>query len=271
MKKKTAFVSGASRGIGKAIALKLASKGYNIVIAAKTAEPHPKLSGTIYTAAEEIEAAGGEALPLVVDIRSEDLVRNALEKADTVFGGIDILVNNASAINLSNTEDISMKRFDLIHSINVRGTYMVSKLAIPYLKKSENAHILTLSPPLNMKPEWFGAHLAYTMSKYGMSMTVLGLADELKKYNIAVNALWPQTTIATAAVKYALGGDAMMDCSRSPEIMADAAFEILNRESKTCTGNFFIDEDLLLGCGVTDLEKYAINPSKTLFKDLFVE
>ena len=271
MKNKTAFVSGASRGIGKAIALKLASKGYNIVIAAKTEEPHPKLSGTIYTAAEEIEAAGGNALPLVVDIRSEDLVRNALEKADAVFGGIDILVNNASAINLSNTEDISMKRFDLIHSINVRGTYMVSKLAIPYLKKSENAHILTLSPPLNMKPEWFGAHLAYTMSKYGMSMTVLGLADELKKHNIAVNALWPQTTIATAAVKYALGGDAMMDCSRSPEIMADAAFEILSRESKTCTGNFFIDEDLLMGCGVTDFEKYAINPSKTLFKDLFVE
>ncbi|MCL4125663.1 UNVERIFIED_CONTAM: hypothetical protein GTU68_004861 [Idotea baltica] len=271
MKKKTAFISGASRGIGKAIALKLASEGANIIIAAKTAEPHPKLSGTIYTVAEEIEAAGGTALPIVVDIRSEELVRNALEKADTVFGGIDMLVNNASAINLSNTEDITMKRYDLIHSINVRGTYMVSKLAIPYLKKSDNAHILTLSPPLNMKPEWFGPHLAYTMSKYGMSMTVLGLADELKKYNIAVNALWPQTTIATAAVKYALGGDAMMESSRTPQIMADAAHNILNRPSKTCSGNFFIDEDLLRGTGVTDFAKYAVNPSKTLFKDLFVE
>jgi citronellol/citronellal dehydrogenase len=271
MKNKTAFISGASRGIGRAIALKLASQGANIIIAAKTSEPHPKLSGTIYTVAEEIEAAGGTALPIVVDIRSEDLVRNALEKADTVFGGIDILVNNASAINLSNTEDLPMKRFDLIHSVNVRGTFMVSKLAIPYLKKSDNAHILTLSPPLNMKPEWFGAHLGYTMSKYGMSMTVLGLADELKQHNIAVNALWPQTTIATAAVKYALGGDAMMQSSRTPAIMADAAFSILSQESKSCTGNFFIDEDVLQKDGITDFTKYAVDPTKTLFKDLFVE
>lgn len=270
MKNVTAFISGASRGIGKAIALKLASAGANIIIAAKTAEPHPKLSGTIYSAAKEIEAAGGNALPIVVDIRSEELVQAAMDAAVKEFGGIDILVNNASAINLSNTEDMQMKRFDLIHSINVRGTYMVSKLAIPYLKKSKNPHILTLSPPLNMKPEWFGAHLGYTMSKYGMSMTVLGLADELKKYGIAVNSLWPQTTIATAAVKYALGGDAMIDCSRSPEIMADAAFEILSRDSKTCSGNFFIDEDLLRESGTNDFTKYAINPSKTLFKDLFV-
>lgn len=271
MKNKTAFISGASRGIGRAIALKLASEGANIVIAAKTAEPHPKLSGTIYTVAEEIEAAGGTALPLVVDIRSEDLVRNALEKADAVFGGIDILVNNASAINLHSTENLTMKRFDLIHNINVRGTFMVSKLAISYLKKSKNAHILTLSPPLNMKPEWFGPHLGYTMSKYGMSMTVLGLADELKKYDIAVNALWPQTTIATAAVKYALGGDAMMQSSRIPAIMADAAFSILSQESKSCTGNFFIDEDVLRKDGVTDFTKYAVDPTKTPFKDLFVE
>ena len=271
MKNKTAFITGASRGIGKAIALKLASEGVNIVIAAKTAEPHPKLSGTIYTTAEEIEAAGGTALPLVVDIRSEDLVRNALEKTDAVFGGIDILVNNASAINLHNTENLTMKRFDLIHNINVRGTFMVSKLAIPYLKKSANPHILTLSPPLNMKPEWFGASLGYTMSKYGMSMTVLGLADELRQYNIGVNALWPQTTIATAAVKYALGGDDLIQSSRTPSIMADAAYSILSRDSKSCTGNFFIDEDLLRKDGITDFTKYAVNPTKTLFKDLFVE
>lgn len=271
MKKKTAFISGASRGIGKAIALKLASKGVNIVIAAKTSEPHPKLAGTIYSVAEEIEAIGGSALPIVVDIRSEDLVQSAMDQAFKTFGGIDILVNNASAINLSNTEDLPMKRFDLIHSINVRGTFMVSKLAIPYLKKSSNPHILTLSPPLSMIPEWFGAHLGYTMSKYGMSMTVLGLAQELKKYKIAVNALWPRTTIATAAVKYALGGDAMIDCSRSPEIMADAAAHILNQDSEVCTGNFFIDEDLLRSIGVTDFTEYAINPTKTLFKDLFIE
>lgn len=270
-KNKTAFITGSSRGIGLAIALKLASEGANIVVAAKTAEPHPKLEGTIYTAARQIEEAGGKALPLIVDIQYEDMVIGAIEKAVDAFGGIDILINNASAINLSNSEQIEMKRYDLMHNINVRGTFMVSKSCIPYLKKSDNPHILTLSPPLNMKPEWFGAHLAYTMAKYGMSMTVLGLAHELKSYGIAVNALWPQTTIATAAIKYALGGDAMMQCSRTPQIMADAAAEILSRDSRSCTGQFFIDEQVLKETGIEDLSGYAVNPEKTLFKDLFVE
>lgn len=271
LKNKTAFISGASRGIGKAIALKLASEGANIVIAAKTAEPHPKLEGTIYSAADEIVAAGGKALPVIVDIQHEDMVQAAIDKAVDQFGGIDIVVNNASAINLSKTEDLPMKRYDLMHNINVRGTFMVSKLCIPYLKKSANPHILTLSPPLNLKPEWFGAHLAYTMAKYGMSMTVLGLAEEFKSVGIAANALWPQTTIATAAVKYALGGDAMIQCSRTPDIMADAALSILTQDSKICTGNFFIDEEVLKDHGVTDFDQYAVNPEKTLFKDLFVE
>ena len=271
MKNKTAFISGASRGIGKAIALKLAQEGANIVVAAKTAEPHPKLDGTIYSAAEEIEAAGGQALPLIVDIRSEDIVKDAVEKAYDHFGGIDILVNNASAINLSKTTELPMKRYDLMQSINVRGTFMVSKYCIPHLQKSSNPHILTLSPPLNLKPEWFGAHLGYTMAKYGMSMTVLGLADELKSDGIAVNALWPQTTIATAAVKFALGGDAMIQCSRTPAIMADAAYAVLSREARNCTGNFFIDEDVLREGGMEDFEHYAVNREKTLFKDLFVE
>ena len=271
MKNKTAFISGASRGIGKAIALRLAQEGANIVVAAKTAEPHPKLDGTIYSAAEEIEAAGGQALPLIVDIRSEDIVKDAVEKAYDHFGGIDILVNNASAINLSKTTELPMKRYDLMQSINVRGTFMVSKYCIPHLQKSSNPHILTLSPPLNLKPEWFGAHLGYTMAKYGMSMTVLGLADELKSDGIAVNALWPQTTIATAAVKFALGGDAMIQCSRTPAIMADAAYAVLSREARNCTGNFFIDEDVLREGGMEDFEHYAVNREKTLFKDLFVE
>jgi len=270
MKNKTVFISGASRGIGKAIALRLAQAGANIVVAAKTAEPHPKLAGTIYTAAEEIEAAGGKALPIVVDIRSEELVQAAVEKAVETFGGIDICINNASAINLSKTEALTMKRYDLMHSVNVRGTFMVSKYCIPHLRKGNNPHILTLSPPLNMKPEWFGAHLAYTMSKFGMSMTVLGLAEELKNAGVGVNALWPQTTIATAAIKYALGGDAMMQVSRTPAIVADAAFAILNRDSKTCTGNFFIDEAVLQEEGVTDFTKYAVNPEKELLTDLFV-
>ena len=271
MKNKTAFISGASRGIGKAIALRLAQEGANIVVAAKTAEPHPKLDGTIYSAAEEIEAAGGQALPLIVDIRSEDIVRDAVDKAYDHFGGIDILVNNASAINLSKTPDLPMKRFDLMQSINVRGTFMVSKYCISHLQKSNNPHILTLSPPLNLKPEWFGAHLGYTMAKYGMSMTVLGLADELKNDGIAVNALWPQTTIATAAVKFALGGDAMIQCSRTPAIMADAAYAVLSREARNCTGNFFIDEEVLREGGMEDFDHYAVNREKTLFKDLFVE
>lgn len=271
MKNKTVFITGASRGIGKAIGLRLAKEGANIVIAAKTAEPHPKLEGTIYTAAAEMEAAGGKALPLVVDIRSEELVKNAVEKAVETFGGIDILINNASAIGLTPIEHTTMKRYDLMHEINVRGTFMVSKYCIPHLRKGNNPHILTLSPPLNLKPEWFGAHLAYTMSKYGMSMTVLGQAHQLKPDGIAANALWPQTAIATAAVKNILGGEGMMDASRHTSIMADAAFAILSRNSRDCTGNFYIDEDVLKEEGISDFTAYAINPEKTLMKDLFVE
>ncbi len=270
MNNKTAFITGSSRGIGKAIALKLANNGFNIVVAAKTAEPHPKLDGTIFTAAEEIEKTGVKALPIVVDIRDEEMVNEAVNKTVKEFGGIDVLVNNASAIGLTPTEQTSMKRYDLMHDINVRGTFMVSKTCIPHLKNSENPHILTLSPPLNLDPSWFGAHLAYTMSKFGMSMTVLGQSNELKSKGIAANALWPKTTIATAAVKNLLGGDALIQASRTPEIMADAAFEIIKQNSKECTGNFFIDEDLLRNKGITDFKKYAVNPEMSLMKDLFV-
>lgn len=270
MKNRTAFITGSSRGIGKAIALKLASQGCNIVVAAKTAEPHPKLAGTIYTAADEIEKAGGKALPIVVDIRSEEMIQNAVNKTVETFGGIDILINNASAISLTPIEQTTQKRYDLMHEINVRGTFLVSKACIPHLKKSKNPHILTLSPPLNLNPKWFGAHLAYTMSKYGMSMTVLGQSNELKSSGIAANALWPQTTIATAAIMNLLGGDAIVQASRKPEIMADAAAIILNKDSKECTGNFFIDETVLQENGITDFEKYAVNPNNALMKDLFI-
>ena len=267
---RTAFITGGSRGIGKAIALRFAKAGYNIVIAAKTTEPHPKLKGTIYTAAEEIEAAGGKALPVVVDIRSEELVADGIQQAVDTFGGIDICINNASAITLNKTEHLSMKRFDLMHNINVRGTFMVSKYCIPHLRKGNNPHILTLSPPLNLKPEWFGDYLGYTMSKFGMSMTVLGLADELKKAGIGVNALWPQTTIATAAVQNLYGGDEIVARSRKPAIMGDAAFHIVNQDSKSCSGNFFIDEAVLKAAGETDFDQYAVDLSKPLAKDLFV-
>jgi len=270
MKNRTAFITGSSRGIGKAIALKLAKEGCNIVVAAKTAEPHPKLAGTIYTTAEEIEKLGGKALPVIVDIRSEEMIQSAVDKTIDTFGGIDILVNNASAISLTPIEQTTQKRYDLMHEINVRGTFLVSKACIPYLKKSKNPHILTLSPPLNLDPKWFGAHLAYTMSKYGMSMTVLGQSNELKSSGIAANALWPQTTIATAAIMNLLGGDAIVQASRKPEIMADAAFIILNKKSKECTGNFFIDEQILKENGVTDFDQYAINPNNSLMKDLFL-
>jgi citronellol/citronellal dehydrogenase len=270
MQNKTAFITGASRGIGKAIALKLAAAGCNIVIAAKTAEPHPKLPGTIYTAAEEMEQAGGKALPMVVDVRSEEMVAAAVAQTVRTFGGIDILINNASAISLTPTVQTSLKRFDLMHAINVRGTFLVSKLCLPHLQQSQNPHILTMSPPLNLDPKWFGPHLAYTMSKYGMSMTVLGLAEEQKKAGIAVNALWPQTTIATAAVRNLLGGETMMQASRHPSIMADAAFEILQRNSKSCTGNFFIDEQVLREAGVEDFTSYAVNPDKELIPDFFI-
>ena len=270
MKGKTVFITGASRGIGKAIALRLAKEGANIAIAAKTVEPHPKLEGTIYSAAVEIEQAGGQALPIQVDIRSEDMVKSAIEKTVSHFGGIDILINNASAINLSKTPEMPMKRYDLIHDINVRGTYMVSKYCIPHLKKGTNPHILNLSPPLNMEPHWLGNHLAYTLSKYGMSMIALGLSDELKEAGIAANALWPRTVIATAAVRNLLGGEEMMQRSRTPEIMADAAYEILSRPSRECTGNFFVDEDVLKEAGISDFDKYAVDLSKELMPDFFL-
>jgi len=268
---KVAYISGASRGIGRAIALKLANEGYHIVIAAKTTSAHSKLPGTIYSVAQEVEALGVKALPLKTDIRFEENVVEGLQKVEAQFGRLDVLVNNASAINLSSTENLPMKRFDLMHDINVRGTFMVSKHSIALLKKSNNPHILTLSPPLSLKSAWFGAHLGYTMSKYGMSMTVLGLANELKKYNIAVNALWPKSTIATAAIEFGYGGKDIMEMSRSPQIMADAAWAIIQQENHTCTGNFFIDEAILQSIGITDFSKYAINPEKDLMKDLFVE
>jgi len=267
---RTAFITGASRGIGKAIALKLAAAGYNIVVAAKTAEPQPTLEGTIYTAAAEIEAAGGKALPVIVDIRDEEAVQNAVAQSVSVFGGIDILVNNASAISLTDIDQTSMKRYDLMHDINVRGTYMVSKYCIPHLRKGNNPHILTLSPPLNFRPEWFGPHLAYTMSKYGMSMTVFGQAEALKHDGVAANALWPQTIIATAAVRNLLGGEPLIQASRWPSIMADAAWAIVNRDSHLCTGNFFIDENVLREEGITDFSAYAVNPEATLMPDLFI-
>tara|TARA_B100000513_G_scaffold192474_1_gene118813 strand:+ start:247 stop:1059 length:813 start_codon:yes stop_codon:yes gene_type:complete len=270
MKKRTAFITGSSRGIGKAIALRLAKEGYNIAVAAKTTTPHPKLEGTIYTAAEEIEKAGGKALPLVVDIRDEYTVKTAIQKTADEFGGIDIVVNNASAISLTMIQDTEMKRYDLMHDINVRGTFMVSKHCIPHLKNSENPHILTLSPPIDMDPKWFGAHLAYTMSKYGMSMTVIGQATQLKNHGIASNALWPRTTIATAAVKNLLGGDSIVKVSRKPEIMADAAYEILKMDASSVTGNFFIDEYVLRDSGVKDFDHYAVDPSMSLMKDLFL-
>jgi citronellol/citronellal dehydrogenase len=266
----TVFITGGSRGIGKAIALRLAAEGANIVIAAKTAEPNPKLEGTIYTAAKEIESLGAKVLPLQVDIRYEEQIEAAVKETISTFGAIDILINNASAINLSPTEKLEPKRFDLMNSINVRGTFLMSQACIPHLKKSHNAHILNLSPPLDMNPKWFGEHVAYTMSKYGMSMIVLGLAEELKQYKVAVNALWPRTTIATAAVQNLLGGDYLIQRSRKPEIVADAAFVIINKPSAICTGNFFIDEEVLQKEGIVDFGRYAVNPEMPLQKDLFI-
>jgi citronellol/citronellal dehydrogenase len=267
---KVLFITGASRGIGKAIALRAAKDGARIVIAAKTAEPHPKLPGTIYSAAEEIEAAGGKALPLMVDIRYEEQVAQAVAKTVETFGGIDICINNASAISLTGTLETPMKRFDLMHSINMRGTYAVSQACIPHLKKAKNPHILNLSPPLNMSPKWFKNHVAYTMAKYGMSMCVLGMAAELEEDGIGVNALWPRTTIATAAINM-VGGEEMMRQSRKPEIMADAAHAILTSEARSCTGNFFIDEELLRSRGVTDFEPYAMVKGEQLLPDFFLD
>jgi citronellol/citronellal dehydrogenase len=267
---KTLFITGASRGIGKAIALRAARDGANVVVAAKTAEPHPKLPGTIYTAAEEIEKAGGKALPCLVDVRSEDQIAEAVKQAVAKFGGIDILVNNASAISLTGTLETPMKRFDLMHQINTRGTFACSQACIPHLAKASNPHILNLSPPLQMETRWFAPHVAYTMAKFGMSLCVLGMAEELKPKHIAVNALWPRTVIATAAVQNLLGGDDTMRGSRSPEIMADAAHVILTRSSREHTGSFYIDDEVLASAGVTDLSKYAMVPGAELIPDFFV-
>lgn len=270
-KDKVVLVTGGSRGIGKAIALRLAQEGAHTAIVGKTAEPHPKLEGTIYTAAEEIAKAGpGNVLPIQGDIRYEDSIEHIVKTTVDTFGRIDILINNASAINLTSTEETEVKRWDLMHGINVRGTFFMSKACIPHLKKAHNPHILNLSPPLNMDPAWFGKHLAYTMSKYGMSMVILGLAEELKQYRIAANALWPRTTIATAAVQNLLGGDFLIQRSRTPEIVADAAFHILQKPSFECTGNFFTDEQVLEKEGITDFSKYAVNPEQKLMRDLFI-
>lgn len=268
---KTALITGASRGIGKAIALRLAKEGCHIAIAAKTSEPHPKLEGTIFTAAEEIETLGVKALPLQCDIRSEEQIEAAVNKTVETFGGIDILVNNASAISLTPTEQTDPKRFDLMMDIEVRGSFFMCKACIPHLKKSTNAHILNLSPPVNLNRKWFAQHLAYTIAKYGMSMIVHGLAEELKPHKIAANALWPKTTIATAAVQNLLGGDFLMQMSRTPEIVAEAAYHILKQSSLECTGNFFIDEEVLEKEGITDFEQYAVNPQQKLMTDLFID
>lgn len=271
---KTLFISGASRGIGKAIALRAAADGANIVIAAKTVEPDPRIPGTIYTAAEEITAAGGTALPIQVDIRSEESVRAAVDRAVSEFGQLDILVNNASAIGLTGTLATPMKRFDLMHQVNTRGTFLCSQACLPHLKKAENPHVLNLSPPLNLDPRWFAPHVAYTMAKYGMSMCVLGMAEEFRKDGIAFNALWPRTVIDTVAVaNLPGGGQAVAQKGRSPQIMADAAHAILCRSSRECSGNFFIDEDVLREEGQEDFTAYQVDPDlpkSELFPDFFL-
>ena len=266
---KTLFITGASRGIGLAIGLRAARDGANVAIAAKTAEPHPKLPGTIYTAAEEIEKAGGRALPLIVDVRDEGQVKEALDQTAARFGGLDIVVNNASAISLTNSQTTDMKRFDLMHQINARGTFMVSKYAIPHLLKAENPHILMLSPPLDMKEKWFAGHTAYTMAKYGMSMVVLGLAGE-QRGRIGVNALWPRTPIDTAAVRNLLGGQALARASRTPDILADAAHLIFTQPARTFTGRFIIDDTFLHEHGLRDFDRYRVDPTQALAPDFFV-
>src|SRR5688572_27908942 len=271
LKNKTIIITGASRGIGKAIGLRLAAEGANIVIAAKSVEENTKLGGTIFSAAEEMEKAGGQSLAVQCDIRFEDQVQNVVDRAIEKFGGIDILVNNASAIALTTTEQTEPKRFDLIHDINVRGTFFMTKACIPHLKKSSNAHILTLSPPVNLNPKWFKGHIAYTLSKYNMSMMAMGWSAELKPFNIASNALWPKTTIDTAAVRNLLGGETLAKMSRTPEILADAAFYIFSKPASQCTGNCFIDEEVFAAEGITDLDKYAVVPGAQLYRDLFVD
>jgi citronellol/citronellal dehydrogenase len=265
------FMSGGSRGIGLAIAVRAARDGAKVALVAKTAEPHPKLEGTIYTAAEEIEAAGGEALPIVGDIRDAEVVAAAVAQAVERFGGIDIVVNNASAINLASMGDLEVKRFDLMQQINSRGTFVVTRACLPHLRDSDHAHVLTLSPPLSADPRWLAGHGAYTLSKMGMTMLTLGVAADEAGNGVAANCLWPRTIIATAAVQNLLGGDAAMARSRTPEIVADAAFEILTRDPRSCTGNAFIDDEVLAEAGVTDLERYAGTPDAELALDLFVD
>jgi citronellol/citronellal dehydrogenase len=267
---KTLFITGASRGIGLAIALRAARDGANIAVAAKTAQPHPKLEGTIYTAAEEIERAGGKALPLVVDVSDEAAVKDALDRTAQKFGGLDIVVNNASAIQLTSVAETDMRRFDLMHQINARGTFMVSKWALPYLEKAANPHILMISPPLDMKEKWFAPHTAYSMAKFGMSLVVLGLAGELRPKGIAVNALWPRTIIATAAIKNLLGGETRMRQARRPEIMADAAYAAFTSPARELTGRFLIDDNFLAERGVTDFERYRVDPTQPLAQDFFL-
>jgi citronellol/citronellal dehydrogenase len=270
LKGKTLFITGASRGIGLAIGLRAAQDGANVAVVAKTAEPHPKLPGTVFTAVEQIEKAGGKGLACICDIRFEDQVQAAVARTVETFGGIDILVNNASAISLTGTRQTPIKRFDLMHQINTRGTFLCSQACLPQLERSNNPHILNLSPPLNMEARWFAPHVAYTMAKFGMSMCVLGMAEELRSDGIAVNALWPRTAIATAAVSNLLGGDAAMARCRKPEIMADAAYVILTKPSREFSGNFCIDEDVLRAAGKTDLDEYASAPSADLLPDFFV-
>ncbi|MEO0437536.1 MAG: NAD(P)-dependent oxidoreductase [Pseudomonadota bacterium] len=267
---KTIFITDASRGIGLAIAKRAAADGANVAIAAKTTEPHPKLPGTIYTAAQEIEESGGKALPLICDIRFEDQVKAAVEKAADEFGAIDICINNASAISPTPTLDTEMKRYDLMNEINTRGTFLTSKTCIPFLKKGDNPHIMNLAPPLDMDAKWFAPHVAYTIAKMGMSLCTLGMSKELAADGIAVNSLWPLTAIDTAAVRNVLGGDAVSKSSRTVEIMADAAYAILTQPSTDCTGNFFIDEVVLREGGVTDFDQYAVDPTADLFRDFFV-
>jgi len=267
---KTLFISGASRGIGKTIALRAARDGARIAIAAKTAQPHPRLSGTIYTAAEEIEQAGGKALPIVCDIRFEEQVEAAVAKTVETFGGIDVLVNNASAIQLTGTLETPMKRFDLMHQVNARGTYLCSQKCLPHLKSVENAHILNISPPLNISAKWFKNHCAYTMAKYGMSMCALGMSAEFADDGVAVNTLWPRTGIWTAAIENMVGAELKPSC-RKPQIMADAAYFVLTSDAKTCTGNFFIDDEVLREHGITDLEPYAMQPGHELMPDFFLD
>ena len=267
---KTLFITGASRGIGLAIALRAARDGANIAIAAKTAEPHPKLEGTIYTAAAAIEEAGGHALPMAVDIRDEATVQGAIESTAERFGSIDIVVNNASAISLTSTPQTDMKRYDLMQSINTRGTFMVTKYALPHLERAANPHVLMLSPPLDLSEKWFAPHVGYSIAKYGMSLCVLGFAGEFRARGIAVNALWPRTTIATAAIRNLLGGEAMVRASRKPEIVADAAYLVFGKPSREFSGNFLIDDTFLVSEGITDLDRYRVDPTRPMQPDFFV-